>query len=145
MEDLIGTALGWIGTIGTFSAYVLIWRGWVDPSAKRYSFLNAAGGFMASAGALAYGAWPAVASNLVWGLIGVQGLLVALRRRSTARGAEELAPGPAAPQLPSARDWDPNVTEAAAISLPWLMRRPEADVSDGSAVGPAAAGARSAA
>lgn len=121
VEAWIGSALGWIGTIGTFSAYVLIWRGLVGPQARGYCLLNATGGFLAAAGAFSYGAWPAFVSNLVWGLIGAHGFIMALRWRRPARvstvadlAATESALEPSAP-------WHPSLTEASSISLPWLQ------------------------
>lgn len=91
---LLGNVLGWLGTAGTFTAYVLIWRGWVPPTAKRYASLNALGGMLAATGALAYGAWPAVASNVVWALIGMHGLVEAVRRRRSAARSENGAQHP---------------------------------------------------
>lgn len=86
--EFLGAALGWLGTAGTFTAYVLIWRGWVPTTAKRYALLNAVGGLLAAGGALTYGAWPAVASNAVWALIGVHGLVAAgMRGRSVEAAA----------------------------------------------------------
>ncbi|MBO1900352.1 hypothetical protein J4H92_00120 [Leucobacter weissii] len=125
MDEFIGGVLGWTGTLGTFSAYVLIWRGWTESTGRRYLLLNAVGGFLASAGALAYGAWPAVISNLVWGLIGVQGLLTPVWRRSApSRDDAHLVPAAAASSRPSTAspgEWNPSVTDASAISLPWLL------------------------
>lgn len=124
MDGLIGSVLGWIGTVGTFSAYVLIWRGWLDSSAMRYSVLNAAGGFMAAIGAFAYGAWPAFGSNLVWGAIGVHGIIVALRRKAAASKAAA-AHTPMQAFSPSGI-WSPDITDALPISLPWLPKAGEA-------------------
>ncbi|QIM15640.1 hypothetical protein G7067_03160 [Leucobacter insecticola] len=119
MDTLIGSILGWVGTIGTFSAYVLLWRGRVDSSALHYSLLNAAGGFMAGAGAFAFGAWPAFGSNIVWGAIGVHGVVMALRRKLAASAALTSA---AAPHPLVAGPWTPDTTDALPISLPWLPR-----------------------
>lgn len=81
MDDIIGGILGWVGTVGTLSAYVLLWRGWVSSDALHYSLLNTVGGLLAGAGAFAYGAWPAMVSNALWALIGLNGVISALRRR----------------------------------------------------------------
>lgn len=111
LEDLVGSVLGWLGTIGTFSAYVLIWRGWAAPTTKRYAALNAFGGLLASAGALAYGAWPAVASNLVWGIIGLQGLIIATRRARAARQTWKPLP----------EEFDAGIADTVPITLPVLQ------------------------
>lgn len=83
---------------------------------------------MAAAGAFAYGAWPAFASNAVWGLIGVLGLVTALRKKAAARSeARQKAQRSAAlPVMPL--DWNPSKTEAAPIVLPWLVRSVEENV-----------------
>ena len=95
--EVLGGVLGGLGTIGSFTAYVLIWRGWVAPTAKRYAALNAVGGLLGAAGSLVYGAWPAVISNLVWAAIGAASLISAWRRgwntrRSAARWSLEMPP-----------------------------------------------------
>lgn len=102
MSDLAGTILGWIGTVGTLSAYLLIARGVVQSTGKRYAALNAFGGTFASFGALAFGAWPAFVSNLIWALIGFHALSCAIRRdrseRKLARNSQVL-PAPAPTEL----------------------------------------------
>ena len=63
--------LGWIGTTGTFGAYLLLSRGWLVSQSLTYSLLNVVGGLLAGAASMAYGAWPSVVSNLVWAAIGM--------------------------------------------------------------------------
>ena len=67
---LIAT-LGWLGTTGTFGAYILLSRGWLASQSLTYSVLNAVGGVLAGAASAAYGAWPSVVSNLVWAAVGL--------------------------------------------------------------------------
>lgn len=127
LDDFIAVTLGWVGTVGMFAAYVLIWRGWAESTAIHYSLLNAVGGFMAAAGALAYGAWPAFSSSLVWGLIGALGLVAAFRAKVAKRASGAHAKAQAQPADRAARpavlgDWDPSRTEASPIALPWLVR-----------------------
>ncbi|MGW9021707.1 hypothetical protein ACWGOE_09515 [Leucobacter chromiiresistens] len=134
METWIGTMLGWMGTVGTFVAYVLMLRGTWSPSTRSYLALNAAGGLLAAGGALAYGAWPSFASNIVWGVMGAYGLFATFRRRHDAIRTEPssapASPGSATapvtvplPVLPMPQSpWDPSDTLAAPISLPWLPR-----------------------
>ena len=130
METLIGTMLGWMGTVGTFVAYVLMLRGTWSPSTRSYLALNAAGGLLAAGGALAYGAWPSFASNIVWGVMGAYGLCTTFRRRPDAIRPETATatvtvpvltvPLPVLPMPQS--PWDPSSTLASSISLPWLPR-----------------------
>ena len=67
---LIAT-LGWLGTAGTFGAYVLLSRGWLTSHSLSYSMLNVVGGVLAGCASMAYGAWPSVVSNLVWAAVGL--------------------------------------------------------------------------
>lgn len=85
MEDMMGTVLGWIGTVGTLSAYLLISRGLLKADGKRYAALNIIGGTFAALGAYAFDAWPAFASNVVWALIGLHGFVNATKRTRSER------------------------------------------------------------
>lgn len=67
---LIAT-LGWLGTAGTFVAYLLLSRGWLAAQSLTYSVLNVTGGLLAACASAAYGAWPSVVSNLVWAAVGL--------------------------------------------------------------------------
>ncbi|SJM62370.1 hypothetical protein [Gulosibacter sp. 10] len=118
MEAMIGSILGWIGTFGTLSAYLMILRGWVNPANRWYLALNTVGGFAASAGAFALGAVPAATSNLVWGLIGLHGIIAAARAKTPA--SVDSIGDCTAPIFVVQREWDPTVTEATLIDLPWL-------------------------
>ncbi|WP_336660244.1 hypothetical protein [Leucobacter sp. USHLN153] len=129
MQEFVGSALGWVGTAGTFAAYVLMLRGTWTPSMKRYLVLNTAGGLFAAAGALAYGAWPSMVSNVVWAVMGGYGLIVALRATRSAELTQSVPVVTAVLPLPSTPEhrWDPSCTAAEAISLPWLPRAANAD------------------
>jgi hypothetical protein len=78
---MIAAALGWIGTIGTIGAYVLLTRGTFGATSIRYSALNGLGGVLGAVGSSAVGAWPSVASNLLWAAIAGQTILLTLRAR----------------------------------------------------------------
>lgn len=118
--EFLGAALGWLGTAGTFTAYVLIWRGWVPTTAKRYALLNAVGGLLAAGGALTYGAWPAVVSNAVWALIGVHGLVTAgLRGRSVESPA---GIDPAAPLTEEEQALFEAITQPLPVITPEMIR-----------------------
>ncbi|MEB4613549.1 CBU_0592 family membrane protein [Leucobacter sp. M11] len=110
MDDIYGSILGWLGTAGTLSAYVLIWRGWVSPTGKRYAALNTIGGILAGAGAFAFGAWPAVASNVVWAVIGIHGLITATQRDRRESGSWQ-------PSIEDQTDFDPVLTEEPSVTL----------------------------
>ena len=61
---VIAAAMGWIGTVGTIGAYVMLSRGHWHSASLRYAALNGAGGLLCGAASAAYGAWPSVASNV---------------------------------------------------------------------------------
>ena len=96
---MIASAMGWIGTVGTISAYVLLSRGRWSPASLRYSAINGVGGLLCAGASAAYGAWPSVTSNLLWSLIAAHSVMTTLRERRTGRVA-------VVQQLP-VRPWDP--------------------------------------
>ena len=65
-HGVIAAAMGWIGTVGTIGAYVMLSRGRWHSASLRYAALNGIGGLLAAGASAAYGAWPSVASNLLW-------------------------------------------------------------------------------
>ena len=94
---MIAAAMGWIGTFGTIGAYVMLSRGSWHSASLRYAALNGIGGLLGAAASAAYGAWPSVASNLVWSAVAVQSVVTTLR----ARRAERVAPVVELPARPS--------------------------------------------
>jgi hypothetical protein len=82
---MIAAAMGWIGTLGTMGAYVMLTRGRWQSASLRYSTFNAIGGLLCATASAAYAAWPSVASNLVWSGIAVHSAVLALRHRRTRR------------------------------------------------------------
>lgn len=82
---MIALAMGWIGTIGSIAAYVLLSRGTWDATSLRYSAVNGLAGVVAGSASAAYGAWPSVAANFLWAGIAVHSALTTLRSRRRAR------------------------------------------------------------
>ena len=80
---MIAASLGWVGTIGTIAAYILMSNGKLVSTSKRYAAMNVTGGLLAGASATTYAAWPSVVSNLVWASIGAWSLFSAMRAAST--------------------------------------------------------------
>ena len=85
---MIAAAMGWIGTFGTIGAYVMLSRGSWHSSSLRYAALNGVGGLLAAAASAAYGAWPSVASNLLWSCVALHSAIVTLRDRHARRLAD---------------------------------------------------------
>jgi hypothetical protein len=78
---MFAAAMGWIGTVGTMGAYVMLTRGRWQATSVRYGVLNLLGGLLGAAGSTAYGAWPSVASNLVWAGVSLHAVLGTLQAR----------------------------------------------------------------
>ena len=100
---MIAATMGWIGTVGTISAYVLLSRGRWSHASLRYSAINGVGGLLCAGASAAYGAWPSVTSNLLWSLIAAQSIVATLRVRRTERIANvvQLPVRPSDPEPPT--------------------------------------------
>ena len=105
---MIAAALGWVGTVGTIGAYVLLSRGRWHATSLRYSALNAVAGFLGAAGSTLYGAWPSVGSNLLLSCVAVHSIFVTWSERRAARPAVVI-------ELPCS-------SEQSAVELPVLAR-----------------------
>ena len=88
--SMIAAALGWVGTVGTIGAYVLLSRGHWHATSLRYAALNVVAGFLGAAGSTLYGAWPSVASNLLWSIVAIHSMLQTYSERRAARLAPEI-------------------------------------------------------
>ena len=99
---MIALAMGWIGTVGSIAAYVLLSRGTWSATSLRYSALNGLAGIVAGCAGAAYGAWPSVGSNLLWTGIAAHSALTTLRTRRRAHlSAVETAPANPDPEPPA--------------------------------------------
>ena len=63
---MIAAAMGWMGTLGTMGAYVMLSRGRWHSSSLRYAALNGIGGLLGGTAGAIYAAWPCVGSNAIW-------------------------------------------------------------------------------
>ena len=97
---MIAAAMGWIGAVGTIGAYVMLSRGSLTSASLRYAALNGIGGLLAAGASAAYGAWPSMASNLLWSSIALHSAVMTVR----ARRARRIAP---VVQLPVRPDPEP--------------------------------------
>ncbi|MDR7254769.1 hypothetical protein J2X46_003767 [Nocardioides sp. BE266] len=78
---MIAAVTGWIGTLGTISAYVMLSRGYLHAASLRYVSINFVGGLLGATASAAYSAWPSVASNLIWAGVAAHTCVMELRRR----------------------------------------------------------------
>ena len=100
---MIAAAMGWIGTVGTIGAYVMLSQGRWHSASLRYAALNGIGGLLAGGASAAYGAWPSVASNVVWSSVALHSAVITLRERRVrqAGGAEPVPLRRATPAPPT--------------------------------------------
>lgn len=70
MEIIIQT-LGWIGTILIVVAYFLVSRQYLSGQSKAYQLLNLFGAIGVGVNVFYQEAWPAVALQVVWGIIAI--------------------------------------------------------------------------
>lgn len=90
---MFAAAMGWIGTVGTIGAYVMLSRGRWNATSIRYGVLNLLGGLLGATGSVAYGAWPSVFSNLVWAGVALHSIVATLlARRARAAVAVTVEP-----------------------------------------------------
>jgi hypothetical protein len=80
---LIVDVLGWLGAVLLLLAYWRVSHGLLDPKGRHYQWLNVAGGALLIVNSAWYGAFPSVAVNVVWILVGLQALLTWRRRSGT--------------------------------------------------------------
>lgn len=93
---MIAAAVGWIGMVAGIVAYVRLSGGRWHASSLRYSALNGLAGLFAGGASASYGAWPGVASNLLWSCIALHSAISTLQERRIERLAllnESGAPG----------------------------------------------------
>lgn len=89
---MIAAVLGWVGTIGTFGAYVLLSRGLWHATSIRYAALNGVAGLLGAIGSSLYGAWPSVVSNLLWSGVAAYSIVLTYRERRGVRRADPAQP-----------------------------------------------------
>jgi hypothetical protein len=85
---MFGAALGWVGTMGTFGAYVLLSRGLWHATSVRYAALNGVAGLLGAIGSSLYGAWPSVVSNVLWSGVAAHSILLTCSERRGVRRAD---------------------------------------------------------
>jgi hypothetical protein len=78
---MLTAAMGWIGTIGSIAAYLMLSRGQLHAASLRYAALNGTAGILAGSASAVYGAWPSAVSNLLWTVIALHSAVTTLRAR----------------------------------------------------------------
>jgi len=73
--ETIAQVIGWIGTFLIILAYFLNSSKKIDSSSKIYQAINLLGAFCVGINVLYQQAWPALALQIVWGIIAVVSLV----------------------------------------------------------------------
>lgn len=118
---MLVAALGWLGTVGTFMAYAMLWKGSVTSESRRYAALNVAGGLMGGSACVLYGAWPSAASNFAWAALALYASIAAYLRRRPGLMASE-TPGMA--QAPYRHTPVTAVLDVVAVNNPLAAAAP---------------------
>lgn len=106
---MIAAVMGWIGTVGSLSAFIMLSQGRWHATSLRYSTLNFFAAGLAGSASVVYGAWPSAASNLLWSAIACHTMIATLRRRRATRPV--LRPLPPVPSQATAEDEAATVTD----------------------------------
>ena len=95
--DVLLAAGGWVGAVGTITAYALVSTSRLAPTSRAFQGTNAVGATLLALSAASAGSWPSTFVNVLWAVIGLQAFLVATwLRRSGLRVAVVPVSGPAA-------------------------------------------------
>lgn len=96
MIQVAATSLGWVGAVGTVSAYALVSKGRLDPGSMRFQAANVLGAGLLALSAITAGNGPSAMSNLVWMSIGVHALVKARHalRAAITRRLHSFRPAP---------------------------------------------------
>jgi hypothetical protein len=76
MVTAVAGVVGWIGVVGTVSAYALVSQRRMDANSIRFQAINVAGAALLALSALSRDNWPSFASNFLWLAIGAHTLHV---------------------------------------------------------------------
>lgn len=73
--EIASQVIGWIGTFLIVLAYFLVSTKKVDGQSKSYQALNLLGAIAVGVNVLHQHAWPALALQIIWGIIAIVSLL----------------------------------------------------------------------
>ena len=85
-SSLFLTLAGWLGALGTVTAYALLTFGKLTSTSATFQSLNIAGAALLCVSATVSQAWPSAAVNAVWIVIGLQAVVPLVKRLT--RGAD---------------------------------------------------------
>jgi hypothetical protein len=79
-SSLFLTLAGWLGALGTVTAYALLTFGKLTSTSATFQSLNIAGAALLCVSATVSQAWPSAAVNAVWIVIGLQAVVPLVKR-----------------------------------------------------------------
>lgn len=79
-SSLLLTLAGWLGALGTVTAYALLTFGKLTSTSAIFQSLNIAGAALLCVSATVSQAWPSAAVNAVWIVIGLQAVVPLVKR-----------------------------------------------------------------
>ena len=80
MNELVIEIIGWIGAILIALAYFLLVHHDLSSRSKKYQWMNLLGAIFIGVNAFSNRAYPSFATNIVWFLIAIYGLVKSFRR-----------------------------------------------------------------
>ncbi len=113
-SSLLLTLAGWLGALGTVTAYALLTFGKLTSTSALFQSLNIAGAALLCVSATVSQAWPSAAVNAVWIVIGLQAI-VPLVKRLTGRNSAAVA-GAATARAATARTVTAGVATARTVA-----------------------------
>jgi len=122
-SSLFLTLAGWLGALGTVTAYALLTFGKLTSTSAIFQSLNIAGAALLCVSATVSQAWPSAAVNAVWIVIGLQAVVPLVKRLT--RGADSASA--AAPNLSAAASLAAHGSAPAAWAAPGAAPAPAAD------------------
>jgi hypothetical protein len=106
-SSLLLTLAGWLGALGTVTAYALLTFGKLTSTSAIFQSLNIAGAALLCVSATVSQAWPSAAVNAVWIVIGLQAVVPLIKRLTRGADSASAAARPAAVSSASAAWADP--------------------------------------
>jgi hypothetical protein len=85
MQSLLPTIIGFAGAFAVLAAFAASAAGRISSQGVVYHVANGAGGLCLVVSGFAAGAWPSVATNVIWAVISVTALSAILKARRPAR------------------------------------------------------------
>ncbi len=81
-SSIAAEVAGWVGALLVLASYALVSLGRIGARTRENQWINIVGGAALAWNGLVHGAWPSVALNAVWGVVGLTALVGIMRTRA---------------------------------------------------------------